>query len=179
MNEKLQSALKWGAIGGLSMIILGLIFYILNIEYGSTLNYLGYAILVGVILMGSYEFRDKLNGGYATFKELFKYAIIICLIYALISTFWSIVFMQFVAPDLITEVLTQTRMQLEEKGIDEAAIEVSLNMTRKMMQPHFFAMTSMFALMVVGALISVLISSVLRRFKPEDELIIDELETTK
>ena len=176
MSDKIKSALKWGGIGGVSMTILGLIMYILNIEYGSKLNYLGYAILIGVVLAGSYEFRDKLNGGFATFTELFKYAIIICLTYALISTIWSVIFMQFIGTDLVSEVLEQSRIQLEERGLDEATIEMSLSWTKTMMKPHFFALTSMFALMVVGTLISVLTSSVLRRFKSDEDLIIDEIE---
>ena len=176
MIDKVKSIVKWGAIGGIGVAILGLITYILGVEYGSWLNYFGYAVLIAVVMAGSYEYRDTLNGGFARFGELFKHAILICLVYAVISTVWSIIFMEFIGTDLVAEVIEQTRMQLEEKGADEATIETSLNWTKKFMQPHFFALTSMFALMFVGALISLLTSSVLRKEKQEDDLIIDEIK---
>lgn len=175
----MKSTLKWGLIGGLGAAILGLITFILNIKYDSWVSYLSYAILIAVILAGSYDFRDRINGGYAKFGEIFKYAILVSLIFATISTIWSVLFITVIHPEFTSELIEQSRIQFEEVGLDEATIEMSLSWTRTMMKPHFFALMSMFSLMFVGTLISLLISLVLRKEKHPDELIIDELEEEK
>ena len=69
MSHKIHIALKWGLLGGISTALLGLVLYLLNVERASWLNYVVFGLLIGVIIMGTYEYRDSVLEGFANFKK--------------------------------------------------------------------------------------------------------------
>ena len=171
MSDKLKLALKWGGIGGLISAVIGLVFYILNVDSSSYLNYLSYAVLVGVLLFGVYEYRDKHLGGYISFKQIMGYGIFIVIVFALLSSIWGIVYMETIDTNLVNEILLKTELDMEEKGLDEEIIQQTLVVTKKMMQPQFFFITSFLFLMLFGTLGNLLVGAVLKKEKPENVLI--------
>lgn len=173
MSETWKIALKWGAIGSIGAAALGLVLYLLNVDSSSFLNYLSLAILIAVLIFGGYEFRDKINGGFASFQEIFRLASMIVLVFALISSVWSIVYMEVIDTNLVNEILLKTELDMEEKGLDDEIIQQTLAVTKKMMKPHFFFITGFLFIMFFGELAAVLVSLVMKKDKPE-ELIIDE-----
>ena len=173
MNDKLQSALKWGVIGSVASAIIGLIFFILNVDSDSNLKYVSFAIMIGVIIAGCYEYRDTLSGGFAGFKEIFKYAMLVVLIYGVISSIWALVYIEFIDTGLVKEILLRTELEMEANGADDEIIKQTLEVTKTMMKPHFFFFTSLLSTLFIGLIISLPTSGFLKKEKPED-LIIEE-----
>ena len=173
MSEKVKSALKWGVIGSIASAILGLIFYILNVDADSALKYLSFAIMIGAILAGSYEFRDKISGNFASFKQIFGYAMLVVVIYAVLSSIWAIIYMQFIDTELVNQILLKTELDMETKGLDDEIIQQTLQVTKTMMKPHFFFITSLLSMLFIGLIISLPTAAFLKKDKPE-ELIIEE-----
>ena len=62
---------------------------------------------------------------------------------------------------------------MEASGADDEIIKQTLVITKKMMLPHFFFLTSLLSTLVIGLIISIPTSAMLRKEKPE-ELIIEE-----
>lgn len=176
MSAKIKSALKWGLIGGIGAASLGLIFFVLNVERSSWLNYLSFAILIAVIIAGSYEYRDKIAGGFSNLKQLLGYGMIVALVYGLISSIWAIFFMEVLDPGLVKDILLDTEIRMEEQGLPDDQIRNALEVTKKMMQPQIFFFTSLISILFVGFLVSLLTSFVMRKDKPE-ELLIEEKMT--
>jgi RsiW-degrading membrane proteinase PrsW (M82 family) len=50
MSDKLKSALKWGVIGSAASAVLGLLFFILNVASDSSLKYVSFAFMIGLII---------------------------------------------------------------------------------------------------------------------------------
>ncbi len=173
MSDKLKSALKWGVMGGVASAILGLMFYILNVDSDSALKYVSFAVMIGVIIAGCYEYRDTILGGFGSFKQLLGYAMLLVLVYGLLSSIWAICYMEFIDTGLVNEILLKTELDMEASGADDEIIKQTLVITKKMMLPHFFFLTSLLSTLVIGLIISIPTSAMLRKEKPE-ELIIEE-----
>jgi hypothetical protein len=173
MSNKIKSAIKWGLIGSVSSAILGLIFYIFGVDTDSSLKYLSFAIMIGVILAGCYEFRDKISGGFASFKSLFGYTMIIVLVYGVISSIWAVIYMEIIDTNLVKEILLKTELDMEASGADDKIIKQTIEVTKTMMKPHFFFLTSILSMLFIGLIISLPTCAFLKKVKPVD-LIIEE-----
>lgn len=175
MTKKTQTFLKWGLLGGIASASLGLVLFILNVDSSSWINYMGMAILVAVIVAGSYEYRDKIEGGFAGFKQLLGFAMMITLVYALFSSSWAIIYMEFIDTELVSRILLDTEIRMEDQGLMDEQIKQTLGVTKKMMQPHYFFFTSVMSMTFIGLLISLLSSLVLRKEKPTEVIIEEKL----
>lgn len=173
MKNLTQTFLKWGLLGGIASATIGLILFMLNIDSSSWISYVSIVILIAVIIAGSYEYRDKLAGGFANFKQLLGFAMKITLIYALFTSFWSIAYMEFIDTELLGRMLLETEINLENQGLSDEQIDQTMDLTEKMMQAPYFFLVSMFNTALLGLLISLLSSLILRKEKPE-ELIVKE-----
>lgn len=173
MSDKFKSALKWGVLGSVASAILGLIFYILNVDSDSWLKYISFAVMIGVIIAGAYEYRDKLNGGFASLKDILLYAMLLILVYGFISSIWAVVYMEFIDTGLVDEILLKTELDMEAKGTDDEIIQQTLEVTKKMMQAPIFFITSLLGTLFIGFIIAFPTAAVLKKEKPE-ELIIEE-----
>lgn len=173
MKNLTQTFLKWGLLGGIASATIGLILFMLNIDSSSWISYVSIVILIAVIIAGSYEYRDKLAGGFANFKQLLGFAMKITLVYALFTSFWSIAYMEFIDTELLGRMLLETEISLENQGLSDEQIDQTMDLTEKMMQAPYFFLVSMFNTALLGLLISLLSSLILRKEKPE-ELIVKE-----
>jgi hypothetical protein len=173
MSDKLKSALKWGVIGSAASAVLGLLFFILNVASDSSLKYVSFAFMIGVIIAGCYEYRDTILGGFVGFKKLLGYAMLVVLVYALVSSVWAVCYVEFIDTGLVNEILLKTELDMEAQGASEKIIKQTLTVTKKMMLPHFFFLTSTLSLLFIGLIISLPASAALKKEKPE-ELIIEE-----
>ena len=173
MSHKIHIALKWGLLGGISTALLGLVLYLLNVERASWLNYVVFGLLIGVIIMGTYEYRDSVLEGFANFKKLLGIGLLIALVFGIVNALWGVYYMEFLNPTLLNDLMLDTEISMEEQGISDEQIKQTLNVMKTMMKPHFFFVTSLLNMLLVGLFGSSLTSLVMRKEKPE-ELIIDE-----
>jgi hypothetical protein len=167
--------LKWGLLGGIAYATVGLSLFMLNIDSSSWISYVRIFILIAVIIAGSYEYRDKLAGGFANFKHLLGFSMKITLVYALFTSFWSIAYREFIDTELLGRMLLETEINLENRGLSDEQIDQTMDRTEKMMQAPYFFLVSVFNTALLGLLISLLSSSILRKEKPEELNVIEKL----
>ena len=89
--------LKYGSVGGLILIVLGLLNWYLIAPYftvstSQTVGYLGITLSFLCVPMGIKYFRDKLNNGVVSFIQAFKIGISITLVVSVIMFFYSMLF---------------------------------------------------------------------------------------
>lgn len=131
MNKKTQTFLKWGLLGGVGSASIGLLLFMLNIDSSSWMNYLGMVILVAVIVAGSYEYRDKILGGFANFKELLGFGMLITMVFAFFGSVWAIIYMEFIDTELLSRILLDTEIRMEGQGLSDEQIKQTMAVTKK------------------------------------------------
>ncbi len=158
--------IKWGLIGGMVSIIIGLITYLLGLSDSNYFKYLGIIAMVAVVILGLFEYRDKLNGGFASFSDLFKVGLLIGLLITVISSIWSLIYMNFIDTEMISNILLQTEINLESKGMSDKEIKQAMEITKKFMTPISMFIMGFASSLLVSGLVSLVSAIVIKNPKP-------------
>lgn len=130
----MQTALRYGLIGGAISVVVSLVSQLLGWADGSNT---GMAILVGIIgvavyiiaqVMGVRQHRDVELGGYISFGRAFLVCLVIAMIMAVIGAVFNYVYLNFIDPEAMNRAMEVIREQYEEMGMSDEAIEDALQM---------------------------------------------------
>lgn len=159
--------IKWGLIGGAFTVILGLLSYLLGFSDSKMIQYAGVILLLAVIVLGLFDYRDKLGGGFASFGSLFKVGLMIGLIIAIISVVWNYIYMNFIDTELISRLLLEREIALESSGMSEKDIKYTMEYVEKLLQPGYMIVMSLASTLFMSAIISAISALVIKNNKPE------------
>src|SRR5699024_6990404 len=175
MEEKTSSkkafqklALNYGAVLGLFSVLLSVIVYsmdsYLQKPAWSTIlvTFIGFAITYYAI----FQYR-KLLVGYINLGQAMKLGIAVSLIGGIIFSLSNYVFMTYIEPGLVEEMIELGRRQLEENpAITEEQLEMSLEMSRKFMQPWLMAAMGILSMVFMGVIYSLVSGLILQKKRP-------------
>jgi hypothetical protein len=131
----------------------------------SGLAYLSFLILFAGMVVGAVQYRNKANGGYGSFGELYKVSILITLIVSAISTVYFIIFMQL-TPAFMDRIREQADANMVNKGMTAEQIQMAHQMMQTMMSPTAMVLYSLFGNLLVGAILGLLAAGILIKPKP-------------
>jgi hypothetical protein len=164
MEEKKRTlssnALYYGLITGAAMILYGLVLFLLNQHLNRMLNWFSWAFLLGGMVWGTLEYR-KTAGGFLTYGGAFKSVFMIGLFAAILSAIYTFIFVQFIHPGFINEIIDMSRQSLVEKYPDwsDEQVEQAMVWTTKFMNPIGMAIYSLlgqiFGSLVAGLLLGI------------------------
>lgn len=158
--------LKWGLIGGVLSIIIGLIAYLLNMTDSKLVQYLSILIMLGAIVFAHFEYRDKLNNGFAKFGELFRVGFLVSLVISFISLIWFYLYVSFLDTDLIARTLSKVESDMVERGLSGEGLDQALNMTKKFMTPLYMSLTGFFYAAILGLVVTLVSALIIRNENP-------------
>ncbi len=126
----------------------------------SMFKWLRFLIQAGVmfwaITMTMKYVRDLINSGNISFGGAMKAGLLTVLVIAVFMGLFTYVYFQFIDPDFISQMLDMTRERLEDKGMDEEAIEKAMSMSSKMMGSGPMAFFSFLGSMFFGLILSLI-----------------------
>jgi hypothetical protein len=159
--------LKWGLIGGVATVIMGLLSFLLGFSDSKAIQYAGVILMLAIIVLGLFDYRDKFGGGFASFGGLFKVGLMIGLIIAVISVIWSFIYMNFIDTELLGRILLKTEIDLESRGLSDSEVKIAMEYTEKLMKPGYMAVVSLASTLFMSAIISAISALVIKNNKPE------------
>ena len=117
-----KPALIYGAILGFVSILLGVIFYFLNLSTQSWVGWVSIIISIAVMTYCLVAYRNEYLGGYASFGQIFVMALVIGIIASILSTVYTYVLYNYIDPDLIEKI----RLMAEERVMNNPRIPESM-----------------------------------------------------
>jgi hypothetical protein len=162
--------LRWGLVGAIGVVILGVLFYLFDVEINSKLRYVTLLVSIGVIIAAMMEFRDKENNGYATFGNLFLIGLGIGCVIGLIGGIWAVVYPLYFDTGMYERILIETEINLEEAGLDKIQIKEALKWTELMFKPWIVYLMSLLGNVFGAIIISLPAGLILKK----DKSIFDE-----
>jgi len=116
MEEKAKApfwkpALIYGAIVGLTTILIGIVFYIMGLTTKGWSNWVTSLIALVVLIYCLVAYRKEYLGGFASYGQIFLMALMIGIVASVLSTLYSYVLMGIIDPELIDKL----RLVQEEK----------------------------------------------------------------
>jgi len=121
------TALRYGLIGGLIGVALGIIWYLadMNMMLGMGIGLLSFIIYIIMIVLAIRAHRDKDLGGYISLGRCVGVGVIVITVTALMGLLWNVMLYQLIDPDIAEKMAEKTAEMMEgfdvpEDQIDEA-----------------------------------------------------------
>ena len=164
-------ALNYGLLLGLASIALSVVFYVMNVhlERPWWTSVIGILVMTVIIVYGLKAFK-KDNEGFLSLGDAIKVGLAISVIAGIISAIYNYVFMTYIEPDLVTQMLEMTREQMIEQNpnMTEEQLEMGLSMTEKFMSPGIMAAFSIIFTLFLGFIISLISGLIMKQNRPEN-----------
>jgi Protein of unknown function (DUF4199) len=165
-NNRTQNKISftYGAICGLISIVLFLLFYFMGTDIQSKApQYLSYAVLAIVIILGIKSYRDQDLGGYISYSKALGTGTLISLYSGLIGAAFSVVFFQYIAPEMVDQIIAAATENMAKQGVPEDQMQMGIDWTRKFMQPTWLFLFSVITSVFLGFVFSLLIAVFLKK----------------
>ena len=156
-------ALKYAIITSLASFIFSVILYMTGLYLNNGIQWLGFIILLVGLIFTIKDRRDKDLGGFITFGQAFGAGFLFCIIVGLIGVLTTYIMMNFIAPDMVEQLLKVTEQKLIDKGMSDDQIQVAMNMTKKFMTPVMMAVWTVVGTAFIGCILSLIVAAIMKK----------------
>ncbi|MEO8517334.1 MAG: DUF4199 domain-containing protein [Flavobacterium sp.] len=175
-NQKSVSKphLVFGIFYGLSMILLFVIMYVLNVNplenpiLGKLTSVFSYIILpILFTYLGISAFK-KNNNGFISLSECLKSGVGVAFIGALAFALFSVLF-NYIFPEYLDQILSQTKKIMIEQNpnMTSEQIELGISMTKKFSSPLFSIPMTLLIFSFLGLIYSLIIGLIVKKDRPQ------------
>lgn len=166
--------LKWGLITGMVYVIFSLVSNMLGLQQGSGgsagLGILIYLLQWGstffTLYMGVKEIRENELGGYINVGQAFRKGMAIALIGGLISSVFTLIYMNFIDPEMGDRILQGAEDQWDQANMPEEQREMSRKITGIFLNPWIMAPLVIIWIALGGMVKSLIAGSILKNEAP-------------
>lgn len=162
-NTFTKSTMTSGAILGFGMIIFSFILYIAGLNEGSSLNVLTYIILIGGIMYGIKQVRDKVQNGFISYGRAVGSGTLVALFASIILAFYMFVLMKYVDNSIIVKSLEMLQQNWSEKGVSDEQVEAMTQLLAPFMTPGFMTFSTIFGLTFLGVIVSLIAGAFMKK----------------
>jgi len=126
---------------------------------------LGLLEIIGGLLLGMITYRNKVNNGYAGFKELYKTGIFITLVVCCVTIIHYVILL-IVYPDFVNVNISDLQAILAKKNFSPDQINTSTQMLKKVVTPFTIVLGTAINQMIRGSLCGLLAAAIAKKKKP-------------
>jgi len=171
-----KNNMNFGAIAGLAIIIVTVLFYFLNLEQNYVISFIIYAVLIGVIITGTRYLRDKILFGHITYGRALGSGTSISLFASVIVAFYTFMFLKFIDTGAIEKMFSLMEDNMYQQGMPEEQIDMAMEMSRKFTTPFTIALGTVFSYVFWGFLFSLITSIFIKKKSNSYDAAMSEIE---
>jgi len=163
-------ALNYGLILGFISILFHVALFAMgkHLEQNTAVMLISIAITALILVLGIKKYKEA-NEGFLTLGQGLKTGIAIAMISSIIYIIYTLVFMNFIAPESMEQGLEIARQKLlENPNMSEDQIEQALEMQKKFSGPAFLIPVMLIFSLFIGFVVS-LIASLIMKKSEEDQ----------
>lgn len=172
MTEKEPSvgsvALKYGFIGALVSVVFTAVLLVAGVDVNSWIGSLGYLILIGAIVVAIKAYKES-NYGYMSYGQGLGIGTIVSLIFGVLSGVFMYVYASFIDTTYQATIQDKQRIELEKQGFSDEQIEQSMSITESFTSPVMMIVWTIVGYLVIGFILSLIISAIMKNKRPEFE----------
>ncbi len=160
-----KTALTYGlALGGI-LILLELLFYSLDIDRESKIRWFSILIVIGVMVIGVKNFRDKELGGFIEYGKSVKLSFFIGLYSAVLVSIFMFLFVKFVDPGFIEMIVEQAEEDILKRNpdISDAEFNMAMEWTKKFTTALWISIGTLVTLAIQAIIIGLIISIFMKK----------------
>lgn len=160
----LKPALIYGAIVGFVGILLGVIFYVMDLATANWTQYVTMVIGIVVLAYCLVAYRKEYLGGFATFGQIFLMALLIGVVSTILSTIYS----YFLFNVIDTELIDKIRLVAEERimnnpKIPESMVDDIIERMAKNFEPKRMLTMGLIVGIIVNAVLGLILAAFIKK----------------
>lgn len=162
-NTFTKSTMTSGAILGSSLILFAFLMYIAGLDDGSSLNMLNYVILIGGIMYGIKQVRDKVQNGFISYGRAVGSGTLVALFASIILAFYMFILTKYLDNSIIAKSIELAQQKWSESGMSDDQIEAMTKVAEPFMNPGFMAFGTVFSFTFLGVIISLIVGAFMKK----------------
>ena len=170
-NTTKQIALTYGLILGFASIAFSVVMYAMgkHLEGGSLNTIISLAITIGAIVFGLKAYKSA-NEGFLSLSQALKTGIGIALIAAIISLMYTFIFMNYIEPNFMDQVLElqQQKMLENNPNLTDEQIEAAIDISKKYSGFYIIAAAGLIWSLFLGFVISLIAGLIMKKVPEQD-----------
>ena len=167
-NTYLKSAMTFGLIIGLILIIYNLLLYMTDnvVSKNTILGILQRVILAGGLYYGIKTYRDQYSEGHITYGRSLGLGVLISVFAGAILGIYTYLLYTVIDPELLEKTIKLAQEEMLKTGMPEKQVETATEMQRTFISPITMMISSVFSLAFFGIIISLIVSIFTKKEKP-------------
>jgi DNA-binding XRE family transcriptional regulator len=161
-------AVKYGLITALVGVVYSVILMVTDIGDNRIFSSIAYVIMIAGILLAMKHYKE-MNYGYMSYSQGLGIGSIVSLIFGFLNGVFTWLYTTFIDPDYMARVMEKQRILLIEKGLTDEQIDQSMKMAENFQGPITMIFGAAVITLIVGFLLSLIFSAVMKNSKPEFE----------
>jgi len=165
-----KHALTYGIYLGVALIILSLLFYVLDMYTYKWTEYIGYAFVLGFIIIASISYRDKHLNGLITYGQSFSVGFLTGLFAAIIASVFIYIFMIYIGDDYKAIMMEQSEEEILKRSpdISDEQLDVALKLAERLTRPGWLVVITFFGNLFFSVIFAFIVSIFVK--KEDDSL---------
>lgn len=167
-NTYLKSAMTFGLITGIILVIYTLLLYMTDnyISKSTFLGILQWIIFTGGLYYGIKHYRDQFSGGYITYGRSLGLGVLISVFVGVILGIFTYLLYAVIDPELMEKSMKLAQEEMLKSGMSEERVEAATKMQRTFNSPTMMLFSSVFSFALIGTIISLVVSIFTKKEKP-------------
>ena len=159
-----STMLNYGLLLGVSSIFINLVAYALGIHLDQDwrIGTLGFLAMIVIIVLGIRNFKS-VNNNLITWGQSVKIGVGIAIVSALLVIIYNLIFMNFIEPEFMNQMMEKQVVAWEELNMTEEQIEASKSMMETFSSPGITSAIGIIAAAFFGFVISAIAGAIMKR----------------
>lgn len=168
-NTSVKSvAIRYGLLTGFISVIYSFILFVADLSENKILSSLSYVILIVGIIVAHKHFKKE-NGGYMTYGQGLSIGSLLSIILGLMSGIFMYIYIKFIDSAFLERMREMQVAELEKRNMSDEQIEKAMAITDKMMGPEMLVIWAIVGTLLMGFILSLIISAITKHTRPEYE----------
>ena len=165
-----RTALNFGLLLGAINVVLGFMLYSLDMHYQqeSSTSIIGYALMIGIILIGIIQFKNY-NEGYISLSEALKTGVGTALISSILVCFYTFFMIKYLDPEFMDKSIEYQKQKMlqENPEISLESVNKLFEMQKEFSGPFIISGFIIIFNLFFGFIISLVVGLIVRKSKTE------------
>ena len=155
-------AMNYGGVLGLFLVLIALLFWVFGIDDRESFipSLINSLVVIGFLFYAISQYRDTVNNGFISYASSLKTGTSIAFFSSLIMAYYTLIYISYLDPDMLTNILNTTEQTVlqSQPDISDEDLDLALEMTAKIMQPHWLMIMGVLSGTFMGFFYSAIIS---------------------
>jgi len=169
MEQKstLKLAMNYGAMLGMALIMLSLLFYLLGLDRETWVGIVSYAVMIGGLYLSLKHARDQELDGYISYSKGLGLGTLISLFAGILAAFYTYIFISFIDSGIVDFAMQEAYDNMLNQGMTEEEADQNMQIATQFMTPGMISVMGFFGYVFMGFIFSLVTSAIVKKENPD------------